>query len=437
VALTGWVDSFVKKWASEGAAHRVRGVKAVANDIEVRLPTSAERTDPDLAAAMHALECDALVPSQNIHVTVTRGWLTLSGEVEWEYQRRAAERAVRRLSGVRGVTNQISLRPRMMVDLAEQQRRIEKALVRTVDTPGERLTVAIEGDKVILTGVVRSWRERDEAERIAWSAPGVTSVENRIVVMPEAVVAACGACTNAGAATTGARRSAVQAALAAVWTAQVGQLAPRGLGAYALINGTLHLAGAFSRSQAGPARLLLVLTGLLGIAAALMTLLWPAITALALAIVIGVSVIATGALDIWTAVRPRASGRGRRRLDCGRCAHPAPPRRPSCGDSPGNRCLRHCGRRADVGRGMAEAPLSNEPVTPRRVTRTPGGETMTWNVRPVSQTPVTPSRLSPRFLAPDATLTLSSDWKRAASPRSEGCKRTAATGTPARDCTPT
>jgi osmotically-inducible protein OsmY len=185
VTLSGWVDSYVKKWAAEQAAYRVRGVKAIANDIEVRLPTSAERADPDLAAAAtRALEWDALVPSQNIHVTVTRGWVTLTGEVEWEYQRRAAERAVRRLSGVRGVSNQISLRPRMRADMAEARRRIEEALIRTVDTPGERLTFTLEDDKVVLTGVVRSWREREEAARVAWSTPGVTSVENRIVVNP-------------------------------------------------------------------------------------------------------------------------------------------------------------------------------------------------------------------------------------------------------------
>jgi len=185
--LTGSVDSYVKKWAAERAAHRVKGIKAVANDIDVRLPMSSERTDADLAAAAtRTLEWDALVPSQNIHVTVSKGWVTLTGEVEWEYQRRAAERAVRRLSGVRGVTNQISLRPRMTIDLQEAQRKIEEALVRAVDTPGERLSAVIEGDKIILSGVVRSWLEREEAERIAWSTPGVASVENRIVVMPDA-----------------------------------------------------------------------------------------------------------------------------------------------------------------------------------------------------------------------------------------------------------
>jgi osmotically-inducible protein OsmY len=186
VALTGWVDSYVKKWAAERAAQRVQGVKAVANDIEVRLPSAAERTDADLAAAAtRSLDWDALVPSQKINVSVTKGWVTLSGEVEWEYQRRAAERAVRRLSGVRGVTNQISVRPRVRVEPDEIRRRIADALARSVETVGNRIIVAVEDDKVILTGTVRSWLERDEAERIAWSAPGVMSVENRIIIMPE------------------------------------------------------------------------------------------------------------------------------------------------------------------------------------------------------------------------------------------------------------
>lgn len=185
--LTGSVDSYVKRWAAERAAHRVKGIKAVANDLDVRLPMSSERTDVDLAAAAtRTLEWDALVPSQNIHVTVSKGWVTLTGEVEWEYQRRAAERAVRGLSGVRGVTNQISLRPRMTIDRQEALRKLEEALARAVDTPGERLKAVIEDDKIVLSGVVRSWLERDEAERIAWSTPGVASVENRVVVTPDA-----------------------------------------------------------------------------------------------------------------------------------------------------------------------------------------------------------------------------------------------------------
>src|SRR5882672_8187493 len=109
VTLTGWVDNYTKKWAAEGAAHRVRGVKAVANDIEVRLPGSAERTDTDIAAAAtRALEWDAFVPIETLDVTVSKGWITLRGEVEWQYQKQDAERVVRRLSGVRGVTNLIT-----------------------------------------------------------------------------------------------------------------------------------------------------------------------------------------------------------------------------------------------------------------------------------------------------------------------------------------
>jgi osmotically-inducible protein OsmY len=184
VTLTGWVDSYAKKWSAERSAHRVRGVRAVTNDIEVRLPSVGERTDADItAAATHALEWDALVPAERVEVTVSGGRVTLMGVVEWEFQRRAAERTVRRLAGVRGVTDLIGVRPRVRLDAAELRRRIQQALVRSAETDGERINVDVDAGTVVLTGTVRSWVERAEAERVAWSAPGATTMDNRITVI--------------------------------------------------------------------------------------------------------------------------------------------------------------------------------------------------------------------------------------------------------------
>jgi osmotically-inducible protein OsmY len=185
VTLNGWVDSFLKKMAAQEAAHRVPGVKAVANEIEVRLPGFAERTDTDLAAAvLNALRWDAAIPAGKVDVTVSQGWVTLKGEVEHVFQVRDAERAVRRHAGVKGVTNLIGVNKPLVLptDLKQQ---IERALVRNAETDARRITVEVEGSKVILRGTVRSYAEKQAAEDTAcWSAPGVTEVDNRIVVSP-------------------------------------------------------------------------------------------------------------------------------------------------------------------------------------------------------------------------------------------------------------
>jgi osmotically-inducible protein OsmY len=181
VTLTGFVDSYIKKWAAEEATHRVRGVRAVANDIEVRLPSSGERTDADIAAAaLQEIEWDVFLPADKITVTVSKGWVTLRGEVEWQFQRQAAERHVRSLKGLTGVTNLITVAPR--VKPSDLQKKIEDALVRSAQLDAHQIKVDVEGTRAILGGAVRSLAEKKEAERAAWLAPGITAVDNRITI---------------------------------------------------------------------------------------------------------------------------------------------------------------------------------------------------------------------------------------------------------------
>jgi len=181
VTLSGRVPSYWEKIAAERAAARVAGVKAVANELEVRLPGSSERTDEDIArAAVDTLKWNVLVPADRIKVKVSKGWVTLEGTVDWQYQKSAAEKTVRKLTGVVGVTNLIEVKP--SVSKAEVKSAIEGALKRLAEVDANRIQVETEDGKVILSGTVRSWFEREEAERAAWAAPGVRAVEDHIAI---------------------------------------------------------------------------------------------------------------------------------------------------------------------------------------------------------------------------------------------------------------
>ena len=183
VSLTGYVRSFTDKYEAEAAAKRVAGVVGVANDLEVRVPSMDARPDPDIARdAVTAIKAQLPSSWENIKVVVKNGWVTLEGSVEWQYQKNTAETAVRRIKGVRGVINSITLRPRVKPD--EIKRKIEDAFRRNAEVDANRIQVEGNGSEITLKGTVRSWIEREEAERVAWSAPGVTRVEDRIVVSP-------------------------------------------------------------------------------------------------------------------------------------------------------------------------------------------------------------------------------------------------------------
>jgi len=182
VMLGGQVDTFARRLAAERAAHRVRGVKAVINDIEVRPSGPDSPSDSALAEAIAAaLKWNDLVCADTLEATVAEGWVTLKGHVESEYQRSEVERLVARLRGVTGVTNVILLRPSGSAS-APRQHVIDEALRRNAQVDLDAIKVIVEESAVILIGAVRSWAEREAVEHIAWSAPGITSVDNRIVV---------------------------------------------------------------------------------------------------------------------------------------------------------------------------------------------------------------------------------------------------------------
>ncbi len=181
VTLTGHVPSFAEKYAAERATKRVFGVQAIANELDVKLPGSSVRHDQDLAiACVNALKTNIAVPDEKIKVTVNSGWVLLEGEVEWQYQRVAAEKSVRYLTGVVGVRNEITVKPR--VSGVQLKNKIEEAFKRGAQLDADSVAVSASGSAVTLTGTVRSMAEKEEAARLAWAAPGVIRVDNRISV---------------------------------------------------------------------------------------------------------------------------------------------------------------------------------------------------------------------------------------------------------------
>jgi osmotically-inducible protein OsmY len=183
VTLAGFVVSYSDKWRAERVASKVKGVRGIANDLQVKLPSSSQRADPDIArAALDALKWDIVVPRDRITVRVENGWVTLDGDVDWYFQRQAAERAVRNLTGVRGVTNLVVIKAQPAA--ADVKQRIRESIQRAAQLDAEHITVEVDAHKAILRGTVRSYAEWRDAESAARNAPGITEVENRLTIDP-------------------------------------------------------------------------------------------------------------------------------------------------------------------------------------------------------------------------------------------------------------
>jgi osmotically-inducible protein OsmY len=181
VTLSGHVKTFAEKYAAVKAAKRVRGVQGLADDLEVRFASDIRHDDSDIAtSALNALRTNVFVPKDAIKVSVNNGWLSLEGIVDWNYQKEHAAKAVRYLPGVRGLTNQIDVKSKIRAKDVQDQ--IRAALKRSSELEAEGITVRTQGDTVILKGTVRSWAEKNAAERAAWSALGVKKVESHLVI---------------------------------------------------------------------------------------------------------------------------------------------------------------------------------------------------------------------------------------------------------------
>ncbi len=181
VTLSGHVANFAEKYAAEQAVRRVKGVRGIAEEIEVRYPDAKKTADDQIAQrAVAIIAWDTTIPDDAVQVKIQKGWVTLTGKLDWHYQRAAAEDAVRKLSGVVGVTNFIEVKP--AVQGGDVKKRIENALKRNAEIEAGGIQIKVSDNKVVLDGHVHSWHERAAVERAAWSVPGVTSVDDRLSI---------------------------------------------------------------------------------------------------------------------------------------------------------------------------------------------------------------------------------------------------------------